>query len=56
MTIDPDIRLKIRNFFKKHGKLIIIIVFAIIVTSPAYVSNPAFPIAFTTFNSCGQTM
>ena len=30
MTIDPDIRLKIRNFFKKHGKLIIIIVFAII--------------------------
>ncbi len=30
MTINPDVRIKIRNFFKKYGKLIIIIVFALI--------------------------
>ena len=30
MTINPDVRLKIRNFFKKYGKLIIIIVFALV--------------------------
>ena len=30
MTINPDVRLKIRKFFKKYGKLIIIIIFALI--------------------------
>lgn len=30
MAIDPDIRLKIRHFFKKHGKLIIIILFVLV--------------------------
>lgn len=30
MAINPDVRLKIRNFFKRYGKLIIIIAFALI--------------------------
>lgn len=28
MTINPDIRIKIRNFFRKYGKIIVIILFA----------------------------
>ena len=30
MTIDPDIRLKVRHFFKKNGRLIVIIAFVIL--------------------------
>lgn len=31
MTINPDFRLKVRHFFKRHGRLIIIIIFVVII-------------------------
>ena len=31
MTINPDVRIKIRNFFKKYGRLIIVIIFSAVI-------------------------
>lgn len=52
MTINPDVRLKIRKFFKKYGKLIIIIIFAlilVIIINRLLISNNAPDAPTTTY-------